>query len=254
MFSYRLLPEQNQGIGIAFTDRWGGHSRGSFGELNLGRTDVDEPAAVAANFREVAAAIGVEHLAATRQTHSTIVHTVRDAVHWPPGAELGDSLPGGRRLPQADALITRAVGVALCIRVADCVPVVLADPQARVVAAAHAGRVGLAAGVLDATADALLGAGARQLTAWIGPHVCGRCYEVPTEMADQVAAQIPASRSQTRHATAALDLGAGCAQVLRARQVQVYDVSRCTLESPDLYSHRRDGAGAGRLVGLIWLG
>lgn len=254
MFSYWRPPEQNQGVGIAFTDRFGGFSRGTFAELNLGRTDVDDPAAVAASFREVTAAIGVDHVATARQTHSTIVYPVAGPQDWPPGAELGSSLPGGRRLPEADALITRAPGVALCIRVADCVPVLLADSQARVVAAAHAGRVGLVAGVLEATLDALEQAGARQVSAWIGPHVCGRCYEVPSEMAEQVAARVPATRSRTREGTASLDLGAGCVAILRSRQVEVRDVGRCTLESPDLHSHRRDGAGAGRLAGLVWLG
>ena len=90
-----------------------------------------------------------------------------------------------------------------------------------------------------------------EIEAWVGPHICGACYEVPEALQQEVATREPASLSTTSWGTPALDIGAGVrAQLVRAGVV-VTDVSRCTLESPDLYSYRRDGAASGRLAGVI---
>jgi YfiH family protein len=180
-------------------------------------------------------------LAVVRQVHGV---TVADA------DELSVAELAGT---EADALVATRPRVALAVRVADCVPVLFADAAAGVIGAAHAGRVGLAAGVLQATVAALRARGARQLTAWIGPHVCGACYEVPKELADQVAQQVPGTRSTTSWGTPALDLGAGAARVLAHLGVETVDVAACTLESADLHSYRRDAAASGRQAGIIWL-
>ena len=95
--------------------------------------------------------------------------------------------------------------------------------------------------------------GARTITAWVGPHVCGSCYEVPEAMQAEVGALEPAAVATTSWGTPALDIGAGVRAQLERDGVRVVDVSRCTRESPDLYSHRRDGARSGRLAGLIRL-
>lgn len=255
VFVTALRPSVNHGVGVAFTDRLGGVSTGSFAALNLGRTDLDDPSAVATNFGRIRTALGVSRIATLRQVHSADVVRIDD-VTFPqdrPGGELGGSAPGGLSLPVADAMVTQTPGVALCIRVADCVPVLLADSASGVVGAAHAGRVGLAAGVLDATVAAMQELGADHITAWIGPHVCGRCYEVPAEMADEIAAIVPAARATTRQGTPALDLGAGCEAQLADAGVMVTHIGGCTMEDPRLHSHRRDGAGAGRLGALVWL-
>src|SRR5674476_394308 len=110
-------------------------SQGSYGPLNLGRTDHDDPSAVAANFALVRAELGVSRIATLHQVHSADVLVVDDTT-FPadrPGGELGGSAPGGLSLPIADAMVTTLPGVALCIRAADCVPVLLADAKARVV-------------------------------------------------------------------------------------------------------------------------
>jgi copper oxidase (laccase) domain-containing protein len=83
--------------------------------------------------------------------------------------------------------------------------------------------------------------------------VCGACYEVPEEMQAEVGALVPESVATTSWGTPSLDIGAGVRAQLVAAGVEVRDVSRCTRESADLYSYRRDGAGAGRLAGLIRL-
>jgi len=161
------------------------------------------------------------------------------------------SAGGDGPAPEADGMVTDEVGTALLVRVADCVPVVLADVGRGVVGVAHAGRVGMAVGVVPATVAALRELGATELRAWVGPHVCGRCYEVPVAMRDEVAAAVPASWSETSWGTPALDVAAGVRAQLDAAAVPSTEVGGCTVEDPALWSHRRDGASAGRLAGLV---
>ena len=116
--------------------------------------------------------------------------------------------PGARPARGATRWSPTAPGVALLARAADCVPVLL-PATTGVVAAVHSGRPGLAAGVVPAAVARMRDLGAPHLTAWVGPHVCGACYEVPEEMRDEVAAVVPAARSTTSWGTPALDLGAG---------------------------------------------
>jgi YfiH family protein len=156
-------------------------------------------------------------------------------------------------LPEVDGLVTDLPGVALLVRAADCVPVVLADPERGVVGAAHAGRDGLVAGVVPATVGRMRDLGGERVVAWVGPHICGRCYEVPERMRAEVAATVPESFAETSWGTPAVDVGAGVLAQLRAADVEVVDVARCTRESDDLHSYRRDGARAGRLGGVVWV-
>ncbi|TFJ95455.1 mannose-6-phosphate isomerase 1-like [Platysternon megacephalum] len=95
--------------------------------------------------------------------------------------------------------------------------------------------------------------GARQISAWIGPHICGGCYEVPQAMWDDVVARHPAAASTTSWGTPALDLGAGVAAQLAQEGVASERVEVCTFESADHHSYRRDGLAAGRLAAFIWL-
>ena len=175
-------------------------------------------------------------------------------LHQVHGAEVdvADEGPAGAR-PDADGIVTSRTGVVLMVRAADCVPVLLADADAAVIGAAHCGRPGLAAGVVPATVARMRDLGAQSITAWIGPHVCGGCYEVPEQMQAAVGAVVPASVATTSWGTPSLDLGAGVRSQLAGEGVSVHDVSRCTRESADLYSYRRDGDRAGRLAGLIRL-
>jgi len=153
--------------------------------------------------------------------------------------------------PRADALVTARPGVTLMVRAADCVPVLLADDQGEVVGAAHAGRPGLVAAVVPATVAAMRRLSSAPLTAWVGPYVCGHCYEVPQQMQDDVAALEPASRATTSWGTPSLDVGAGVRAQLERDDVEVVDLSTCTRESPDLFSYRRDGRESGRQAGII---
>ncbi len=156
-------------------------------------------------------------------------------------------------VPEGDALLTTVPSMGLMIRVADCVPVLLGDAEAGVIAAAHAGRQGMVLDIVTRTVESMHEHGARSITAWIGPHVCAACYEVPEQMRAEIAAAIPAAYAETSWGTPALDLGAGVRSQLERAGVEVRDVSRCTREDPALHSYRRDGAASGRLAGLIWM-
>lgn len=254
MFAFRTDPGAD-GVGVAFTDRHGGVSAEGFATLNLGRTDIDETAAVLENYRRVRAALGVRSIHVVHQVHGTDLHEVTraEASEWVEPAVVGDAIAGRRRIPVADALVTAVPGAALAVRVADCLPVLLAAPAERIVAAVHAGRVGLLGGVLHTAVADLRRRGATGITAWIGPHICGECYEVPAEMAAAAAERNAATRGTTSWGTPSIDLGGGAESVLTDLGVTVQFAPGCTRTSTDLFSHRRGGAGAGRQVGLIWL-
>ena len=137
------------------------------------------------------------------------------------------------------------------VRGADCAMVLFADAEAGVIGGCHAGRPGVVVGVVPATIARMRDLGARDITAWLGPHVCGRCYEVPQEMQDEVAAAVPAARATTSWGTPAVDIGAGIRSHLADEGVACVDLSVCTRESLDLYSYRRDRLTSGRQAGVI---
>lgn len=240
MFSF---DQTIDGVRFAFTDRFGGVSRPPYAELNLGAASGDDPDAVEENVRRVADAFGLLPQALVRmsQVHGRDVHVV----------EPGDDLPGS--VPTADALVTTRSDVALAARAADCVPVLLADAGAGVAAAVHSGRPGLYAGVVPAAVQAMRALGAGQVTAVIGPHVCGRCYEVPDQLRAEVAERVPAADAETSWGTPSLDIGAGVRWQLEQLGCTVVDATRCTLESEDLFSYRRQGQASGRLAGVVRL-
>ena len=268
MFAFQ---DKRGAVEVAFTDRFGGMSTGPFASLNLSvptepaafeladrltyETDVDE------NWDVVAYAMlrggpprgdnpfEIPHGFAGQLAEVVTMHQVH-------GAHVEMVGPNQRQDEcEADGLATAAPGVLLAARAADCVPVLLGDPDRGLAAAAHAGRKGLVAGVVTNALSAMRTLGAERVVAWIGPHACGRCYEVPEQMRNEVAEVVPQTRSATSWGTPALDLGAGVRAQLEAAPevVEVVDVGRCTIEDPALYSYRRDGALAGRHAGLVWV-
>jgi YfiH family protein len=232
--------ERLRGGGFAVTDRAGGHSAGPYAGLNLGDHVGDDPAAVAANRALVAAAVGVapDHLLIAAQVHGRDVAVVDGPWAGPP--------------PEADALVSRTPGLALAVLVADCTPVLLAAPDEGVVGVAHAGRKGMAGGVVPAAVAGMRDLGAVRVLARVGPSVCGRCYEVPATLRDEVAEAVPEARAVTWRGTPALDVAAGVMAQLAALGVEAQWLPGCSVERDDLYSHRRDGV-TGRYAGLAWL-
>ncbi|MGC5168271.1 polyphenol oxidase family protein [Luteimicrobium sp. DT211] len=237
------------GVRAGFTTRTGGVSPPPWASLDLGLGVGDDPARVRANRVAVAATFGAP-LSFMTQVHGRDVIVVDDDAGRA-GAAAGPS----DSLGEADALVGPS-GRALAVLVADCVPVLLADPARGLVGCAHAGRNGVAQDVVGAAVDALVGLGARPeaLRAVVGPSVCGACYEVPEAMRADVAARVPATWSRTRAGTPALDLPAGVAAQLAAAGVgQIEVLGVCTLEDERFFSHRRDGreAPTGRFAGVV---
>jgi YfiH family protein len=225
---------------LAFTDRYGGVSAPPYDELNLSISGADDDEAKAENHRRLLADFAPDDLLCDlHQVHGAGVHVV---------AERGTS-----SRPRADGIVTARGGVVLMVRAADCVPVLLVAPDEGIVGAAHSGRPGVLAGVVPATVARMRELGAGRVEAWIGPHVCGGCYEVPEAMRAEVVAAVPESYAETTWGTPSLDLGAGVRAQLGREDVVVHDESRCTRESPDLYSYRRDGERSGRQAGLVRL-
>lgn len=240
-----FLPPTDSDVGIGFTDRWGGFSSPPYDSFNLGRRGEDDPSALEKNFAVLCRATGCERIAICSQVHGAHVEIVDDHFEFMNGESGGHGV--------ADAMVSTTPGIALVIRVADCVPVVLADASTGVIGAAHAGRVGLLAGVLEATAEAMAGLGARGIEAWIGPHICARCYEVDRDMAESAWEQIPASRAWSRTGTAAIDLGAGAESILTGLGITVTRLDPCVSCDSRFFSHRRDKGATGRQAGVVWL-
>lgn len=158
-----------------------------------------------------------------------------------------------------DAWVCADGSVPLAIMVADCLPVLLhgqrasSDPDHRVpvTAAAHAGRPGLLAGVLENTVATMMDHGAVSIAAWIGPGACGDCYEIPEQMVAEVSQRRPAIASTTSWGSSALDLRAEARSILADHRVTVAELAGCTIEDESLFSHRR-APGEGRFAGVIW--
>ena len=170
------------------------------------------------------------------------------------GADVVLAQPTWPERPRADGIVATTPGLTLLVRAADCAPVLLVAPDQGIVGAAHCGRPGLVAGVVPATVARMRELGAGRIEGWIGPHVCGRCYEVPEQLRADVAAVVPESRAETSWGTPSVDLAAGVRAQLERLDVDVHDAGRCTRESADLYSYRRDGRRTGRLAALVRLG
>ncbi|ACZ22191.1 conserved hypothetical protein TIGR00726 [Sanguibacter keddieii DSM 10542] len=234
------------GIRAFFTTRDGGVSTGPWAGLNVGTAVGDAPGSVEENRRLVEDAAGGP-VTFVSQVHGREVHLVAEG-----------AAPTTSTAPvEADALVAPAGGMAVGVYVADCVPVLLADPGSGVVAAVHAGRPGVEAGVVTAAVQAMVAAGAdpAQVRAAVGPAVCGRCYEVPEDLQARVGGTVPDALSTTAWGTPALDLPRAVAGQLRAAGVRAVDrLDVCTRTDERFYSHRRasaEGLVTGRFAGVV---
>jgi len=208
------------------TDRTAGASQGAFALGNLAVHVGDEPTAVAANRADLARHLGVVGVVFTRAAHSSNVVYVDQLVP---------------DVPDTDALITDRPGLAIAAQGADCAMVGVATADGWI-AAIHCGWRGLVVGVVAAALEQMRAAGS-ELTAaraHIGPTICADCYPVDPQRADEVAAVVPIAVREAAGG-ALVDLRAGVAAQLRQYGVQTSQDDRCTAESAQLYSYRRDG-------------
>jgi YfiH family protein len=221
------------------TTREGGVSAGAWASFNLGAHVGDEARAVAANRARLREALPAEPLW-LEQVHGTTV------------AEAGTATLGAR----ADASVARAAGRVLAVQSADCLPVLLCDRRERVVAAAHAGWRGLAAGVLEQTVLAMK-APPEDLLAFLGPAIGPGAYEVGAEVRAAFMCADPAAAgafTAGREGKFFADLYALARQRLaKAGIMAVFGGTHCTFNERDrFFSYRRDGV-TGRMASLVWL-
>lgn len=233
---------------VLFTGRGdaasGGSSRWPYASANLASHVGDDPVSVEANRRELARALGVpaDSMTFMHPDHGRGVHMVSEPTGITPGAEITG----------VDALVTSQTGIGLVALAADCVPVILVDPVAGVVGAVHSGWRGLVQDVVGAAVEGMAQVGARgsDIAAYLGPSICGACYPVPQDRADEVAVVRPEAVTAAPDGQPALDLRVGLAARLAELDVSSELVGGCPAEDPALYSHRRDGR-TGRQGGAV---
>ncbi|MER5419090.1 peptidoglycan editing factor PgeF [Streptosporangium roseum] len=226
-------------VRMAFTDR---NSRVSIPPDEVERLGPQAEEVVRQGREQVATGFGLspERVVYMRQVHGARVRYVT--------GPLGDTPPA------LDGVCTDQPGLGLAVLVADCAPVLIADPEAGVVGTAHAGRAGMSTGVIASLVAAMTGRHARpaRMVALIGPAICGLCYEVSAGLRDNMVTLIPEAFSVSRWGTPGLDLRAAVTAQLHGLGIDdVLHDERCTMESPELYSYRREGP-TGDFAGYVW--
>jgi YfiH family protein len=213
-----------------FTNRLGGVSKAPFDSANLGDHVGDDSLDVLSNRALLEAQIGLP-IFFMNQVHGDTVVLIESS----------------SALPTCDAIITSETNLALAVMVADCIPLLLKSDVA--VAAVHVGRRGLMNRIASKTLEAMNDLGAEQIQAYIGPSICGSCYEVSAEIYEEVIEKYPSTDSRARTGKYTLDLVAGLKSQLT--ETIISDHSSCVYEDSDSFSYRRDRI-TGRQAGVIW--
>lgn len=251
-FGSLLHPERSEGsmaqhaeVQHAVFTRLGGQSQGTFCSLNVGSLVGDDPAAVQANHELICAGLGLQPAAVVtaRQVHGAHVAVAHGS-------------DGGTVVPSTDALISNEPGVALLLRFADCVPVVLYDPQRQAIGLAHAGWRGLVAGVVPNTVAALqstFGCRPADLIAGVGPAIGPCCYEVGPDVVaevERIFGQPTDLLSRQPGGAVHLDLPAAVRRQLQHSGVRhVEDSGLCThCHTDEFFSHRAAHGHTGRFA------
>lgn len=210
-------------ISVVITSRFGGFSDNAFSSWNLADYVGDQPAAVAANRQKLTQLLSADSLKVLAATHSADVQFVdiETAV-----------LPG-------DGFVAKSKGLGLVALAADCATFALIDPVAQVIAVGHCGWKGLVAGLPQSLVRefAAQGGTPSDSIAVIGPTICAKCYEVPADRVELVAANCQNAKLDNTH----LDIAAGVHEQLGHFGFEIEHITACTAESDALYSYRRDG-------------
>jgi YfiH family protein len=221
-------------MGIHFTDRLGGFSSDGYASLNLGDHVGDLPEVVAQNRKVISDQFGNTQY--MNQVHGNRVAVIEEVTD---------------EIPTADALVTGISGITLAVMIADCIPLILSSKHC--VAAVHVGRKGLVNRVTEKTIEIMREISNQEISATIGPAICGKCYEVSQDIYDEVVESHPTCASRTNSDTPALDLLSGLIADLQDLGINKIDnQTRCTVENDDLFSYRRTPV-TGRQAGLVWL-
>ncbi len=217
---------------LLFTDRRSGASLAPYESFNLALHVGDDALAVTQNRAQLQDRTSA--LQFMNQVHGEHIVRIEDVISD----------------PTADALITTVPGIALAVLVADCIPLLLTSPE--VVGAVHVGRRGLVNKIAVKTIARMRELGATSIHANLGPSICGRCYEVSQELADEVVSMHPEAAAVTGHGTPALDLPRALMAELCSVDVTYQALQICTLENSEYFSYRRHNI-TGRNAGVVWL-
>ncbi|MFW5878975.1 MAG: peptidoglycan editing factor PgeF [Myxococcota bacterium] len=236
------------GLVHGFTTRIGGRSRGHFASLNVGTGLGDDDTLVAENRRLVAVEAGLPSVYMVSQVHGSRLIVVGRSC-----------TPEETATEEADALASTEPGRAVAVRTADCLPILLADPEAGVVAAIHAGWRGTVAGVAAGSVDLLrrrLGLDPARAVAALGPCIRPCCFEVGEEVARKVGESWPRAVCR-RGDLLTVDLACANGEALVSAGLapeRVDDLGLCTAcDSRRFFSHRRDRGTTGRQMSYVAL-
>jgi YfiH family protein len=221
-------------VNFRFTESTGGNSTGAFLSRNLALHVGDQPEIVGSNRRSLSDEIGLP-IQFMEQVHGDHVQVIDDFT---------------QSSPTADALVTSNPQIALAVMVADCIPLLLANQGS--IAAVHVGRKGLLNGVWHRAIAKMRELDSSPISAFIGPSICGRCYEVSPEIFAEITQPFPRAAAETIQGTPSIDLAAALTCELEKIEIDVLTIARCTVEDSSLYSYRRDGV-TGRQAGVIWI-
>ena len=234
-----------------FTKRTGGVSSGDYESLNIAYGVGDDPACVAENLQRLKTHLNSNApLLRVKQVHGSALVFALDLI-----SAMGTSDWAQDPTVEADAIVGRGSKAVLAVQVADCVPLLLADPKTGAVAAVHAGWRGTAKGVVRKAVRALAGEGANAATmvAAIGPCICAECYEVGADVAKHFPESALPRRGQRDKYM--LDLALAVEVSLIAAGLtsgRIDRIGACTsCETEALFSYRRDGPATGRTLGFI---
>lgn len=253
MLTDQALFEQ-AGVRIGFTSRDGGVSEGAYASLNTAMHVDDDPARVARNRAIVAEAVGCDDapIVVPNQVHGSHIVTVQGLADAPRAQE--EASEG------ADAVVVASTGVATLLSFADCLPLIIVSPTGRF-AVAHAGWRGAVAGIAGKAVQALAAADqeadepipAAEFNAYIGPHICAKCFEVSEDVSSQFIEKFGASASpDPRHVSlanaVAADLNSAGLSFARIK-----DCEQCTMCHPDkYYSYRASNSHCGRHAAIAF--
>ena len=250
------LLEKTGAVRHLFTTRMGGVSKGDYATMNLSFTRGDDPADVAENYRRAARFLGAlpEDVVCTDQTHTANIRRVTEA-------DRGKGVTVKKDYRDVDGLVTDRPGIVLAVFSADCVPILFADPKKKVIGAVHSGWRGTAARIGAGMVDIMCneyGCRAEDIRAAIGPSICGDCYEVSEDVAEQFATGFgDAVRPGASEGKYLLDLWRANEAILAStgltrEHIFVTDIcTRCNADK--LFSHRACGEKRGNMGALIRL-
>lgn len=250
------LLEETGAVRHLFTTRMGGVSKGDYATMNLSFTRGDDPADVTENYRRAARFLGAlpEDVVCTDQTHTANIRRVTEA-------DRGKGVTVKKDYRDVDGLVTDRPGIVLAVFSADCVPILFADPKKKVIGAVHSGWRGTAARIGAGMVDIMCneyGCRAEDIRAAIGPSICGDCYEVSEDVAEQFATGFgDAVRPGASEGKYLLDLWRANEAILASagltrEHIFVTDIcTRCNADK--LFSHRACGEKRGNMGALIRL-